>query len=82
MVLGDTERAYRTGDLDRMLFGGHHCDRRELRFGSTASFNSSFARLVTASAVSSSANFLRAATSSALSLVVIPGTRVKRCRPS
>jgi hypothetical protein len=48
----------------------------------TASFNSSFARLVTASSVSRSANFLRAATSSALSLLVIPGTRVERCRAS
>ena len=52
------------------------------RFGSTASVNSSFGRLVTASSVFRSANFLRAATSSALSLLVIPGTRVKRCRPS
>ena len=64
-----------------MLCGGHHCDRRELRYGSTASFNSSIARLVTASSDSRSANFLRAATSSALSLLVIQGTRVKRCRP-
>jgi hypothetical protein len=53
-----------TGDLDRVLFRGDHSDRREPPFGSTASFNNSFARRVTASSASSSAIRLRAATSS------------------
>ena len=53
-----------TSDLDRVLFGGDHSDRREPPFGSTASFNNSFARRVTASSASNSAIRLRAATSS------------------